>query len=109
MLLSLKELLISLNKNGIPVPLVRDPKIEMGSVSLTLVFISSIYVQIGLIGKFSHWFDIDMTSAITWFGLCMGLYHFNKRISFQKETGLILESQSSTEEKEKVDVQNTQN
>lgn len=95
---SIKDLLISLNSKGIPVPLIRDPKINMGSVSLTLVFISSLYVQVGLIGKYSKLLEVDMTSAITWFALCMGLYHFNKRISIQKDRGITLESKDEKEE-----------
>lgn len=89
----IKNLLISMNKNGILVPLVHDPKVNKGSVTLTLVFISSLYVQIGLIGKYSKMLgDIDMTSAITWFALCMGLYGYNKKISINKTSGIVLES-----------------
>lgn len=64
-----------MNRKGIPVPVVRDPKTGKGSVSLTLVFLSSIWVQIGLIGKITGWLGgFDMQSAIYWFCACATLY-----------------------------------
>lgn len=68
-----------MNKFGIPLPLVRDPKTGRGDVALTLVFLSSIWVQIGLVGKWAHWFQsIDMGQALNWFYACSALYWARK-------------------------------
>lgn len=75
MLDKLKEFLNLLNSKGIPTPLIRDPKTGVGSVSLTLVFLSSLYVQIGLIGKYSKLLEgIDLNQAINFFMVSAGLY-----------------------------------
>lgn len=81
MLDKLKQFTNLLNSKGIPVPLVKDPKTGMGSVSLTLVFLSSLYVQVGLIGKYSKLLDgIDMTQALNFFMISAGLY-FGRNLS----------------------------
>lgn len=68
-----------MNEMGVPLPLVRDPKTKRGDVALTLVFLSSLWVQIGLVGKFTHWFQgIDMGQALNWFYACSALYWARK-------------------------------
>ena len=70
-----------LNQNGIYVPLLSDPKTKLGSVSLTLLFLSSVYVQFGLINKFAKIVDgVDMNNALEWFLITSGLY-FTRSIS----------------------------
>lgn len=71
----LKQFIISLNSNGIPVPMITDPKTGKSSVSLTLLFLSSLYVQVGLIGKYSKLLDgIDLNQALNFFLISAGLY-----------------------------------
>jgi hypothetical protein len=63
------------NSLGIPVPTIRDPKTGLGSVSLTLVFVSSLFVIAGIVGKWSAKFgDIDMASAFQFFWTAVSLY-----------------------------------
>ncbi len=67
------------NERGIPLPLIRDPKTKRGDVALTLVVISSIYVQISLIGKWAGKLGgIPTSEALTWFYSCAGLYFARK-------------------------------
>lgn len=81
MLDKLKEFANLLNSKGIPVPLIKDPKSGLGSVSLTLVFLSSLYVQVGLIGKYSKLLDgIDLNQALNFFMISAGLY-FGRNLS----------------------------
>jgi hypothetical protein len=102
MLEKLKNLLSSLNQNGIPFPLARDNKTGRGSYSKTFIIISSLYVQIGLIGKFTKLLEgIDMVSALSWFLICIGIDHFNRRIIINKEQGVILESKDDNSQNEK--------
>lgn len=71
----LREINSHMNRFGIPVPLVRDPKTGMGSVSLTLVFISFNAVLIGLVGRWSGFFGgIDINQALNLFYACSALY-----------------------------------
>jgi hypothetical protein len=83
MLDKLKEFAKQLNSLGIPLPMVRDPKTGIASVSLTLVVLSSIYVQVGLIGKYSKLLDgIDLNQAMNFFLISAGLY-FGRNLSTQ--------------------------
>lgn len=70
----IKAFLNKLNERGIPIPLLRDPKVNGPSVSLTLMVISFLVVLIGLIGKYSKVLDIDVTQSIYWFTITAGLY-----------------------------------
>lgn len=64
-----------MNDKGIPVPMVRDPRTLEGSVSLTLVFLSSIWVQLGLLGRVSDFFKgINVDQALQYFYACSALY-----------------------------------
>lgn len=77
----LKQFFNKLNQYGIPIPLIRDPKTQTGSISLTMVFISFNIILVGLIGKASKLVDgIDIQQAIYWFIICCGLY-FGRNLS----------------------------
>lgn len=66
------------NEKGIPVPLLRDPKDKLPSISYSMVFITFNVVLFGLIGKWAKYFDIDLANALTLFGVTSGLYFGRK-------------------------------
>lgn len=75
LLKKLKKLVEVANTYGIPLPMVRDPKTKRGSVSLTLVFISSIMVILGLVGKWSGKLGVvDINNALEFFYASSFLY-----------------------------------
>lgn len=79
------------NKYGVPLPSVRDPKTGLGSISLTLVFISSIFVIIGIVGKWSKIAgEIDMNNAMEFFYTSCALY-FGRQ--WQMKSGTKIEGQ----------------
>lgn len=60
---------------GLNVPMVKDPKTGKGSVSLTLVFLSSALVITGIVGKWSgFWGVIDIERALEFFYASSALY-----------------------------------
>ena len=64
-----------MNAYGIPLPMIRDPKTGKGSVSLTLVFLSSLYVQLALLNMFAQMFKgVDIVNALYWHGMSVALY-----------------------------------
>jgi hypothetical protein len=72
----ISNILNRLNKNGIPMPMIRDPLTSKGSVSLTLVFLSSIYVQLALLNMFAQMFKgVDIVNALYWHGMSLALYY----------------------------------
>jgi len=86
MLDKLKELVNLLNSKGIPLPMVRDPKTGVGSVSLTLVVISSIFVELGLVGKYAKMLEgIDLNQALSFFMASTALY-FGRNLSTKNAT-----------------------
>jgi hypothetical protein len=92
----MNKLIDKLNKYGIPLPMVRDPRTGLGSVSLTLVFMSSIYVQLALLNMFAQMFKgVDIVNALYWHGMSLALY-FGR--SFKKEGGVSMDSSSSDSE-----------
>lgn len=80
MLHNLKAIILALSSSGIPIPLLRDPKTQKGSISFTMLFMSFNIVLFGLIGKWSQHFDIDLSNALTFFGITSGLY-FGRKMS----------------------------
>jgi hypothetical protein len=75
LLKELRKLVHTANMYGIPLPMVRDPKTEIGSVSLTLVFISSVMVILGLVGKWSGRLGVvDINNALEFFYASSFLY-----------------------------------
>lgn len=77
----IKQILADLHSKGILLPTIRDPRTGVGSISLTMMFISFNMVFVGLIGKWSKALgEIDTQQAIYWFMVCAGLY-FGRKIS----------------------------
>lgn len=75
------------NVFGINIPMVKDPKTGTGSVSLTLVFISSALVLVGLVGKWSGYLGtIDIDNALEFFYASSALYFGRKWTSKTKNT-----------------------
>jgi hypothetical protein len=70
-----KQFVNRMNDKGIPIPFIRDPQSLEGSVSLTLVVISTSLVVFGIISKWSGWLGgIDMNSAFNFFYASTTLY-----------------------------------
>lgn len=91
MLEKLKELIKTLNSKGIPLPMLTDPKTGIASVSLTMLFISFNVVLVGLVGKWSKMLDgIDLSQAMTWFGICTSLY-FGRSFATKNKDGNTLD------------------
>lgn len=82
-----KQFIRDMNAKGIPVPTIRDPKTGFGSISLTLVFISSVIVIIGIAGKTAGMLGgLDMSTAMEFFWTAASLY-FGRQ--FQTKSGSI--------------------
>lgn len=76
-----------MNEKGIPVPTIRDPKTKFGSISLTLVFISSVIVIAGIIGKSAGVLGgLDMNAAMEFFWTAVSLYWGRQ---FQTKSGAV--------------------
>lgn len=72
---NMKKLVLICNSYGIPLPLVHDPKTGTGSVSLTLVVLSSSMVLLGLVGTWSGKLGvIDIKNALEFFYASSFLY-----------------------------------
>jgi hypothetical protein len=73
----------SLNDQGVPVPMIRDPKTGKGSVSLTLVFVSFNVCLISFFGRAAGFFGgVSQTESFNMFLAACGLYFGRK---FQKD------------------------
>lgn len=82
-----KQFVRDMNEKGIPVPTIRDPKTKFGSISLTLVFLSSVIVIAGIIGKSAGVLGgLDMNSAMEFFWTAVSLYWGRQ---FQTKSGAI--------------------
>lgn len=65
LLAKLKEKMIALNEEGIPLPLLRDNKKDHGSYPLTMFFITFNIAMITLIGKITKFLgDVDYSNVI---------------------------------------------
>jgi hypothetical protein len=62
------------NRNGIPLPTVRDPKTHKGSVSLTLVVLSSALVILGCAAKLLGKEFVDISHSLEFFYASSALY-----------------------------------
>jgi hypothetical protein len=109
-----RDFVVKLNERGIPVPTIRDPKTQLGSVSLTMVVVSfglmSICVVMALclvVSKWAGFFaaaDVSLNSLKEAFwmsfemsGLSAGLYWSRK---FQKDgTKVELSDKTDSESK----------
>ena len=85
-----------LNSRGIPLPTVRDPKTGLGSISLTLVFVSSALMMLGIVGKYSGKLGgLDMSYAMQFFWTACALYWGRK---FQMKDGASFGADSSSKD-----------
>jgi hypothetical protein len=76
---------------GLNIPMVKDPKTGLGSVSLTLLFISSIIVVVGLVGKWSGYLAINLDNALEFFYAASALYFGRKWVG---KTGNTVDSET---------------
>ena len=73
-------------KQGIPVPILRDPISQKPSASFTLLVVSSGLVIFGLLNKVAKLVDgVDIENALQFFYACAGLYFGRKLTSDKKE------------------------
>jgi hypothetical protein len=73
-------------KQGIPVPIFRDPITQKPSASFTLLVTSSGLVIFGLLNKVAKLVDgVDIENALQFFGICAGLYFGRKLTGDKKE------------------------
>ena len=71
----IKALMSKMNSKGVPVPMIRSPDTGVGSVTLTLVFISFNVNLIALGGKAAGYFGgIDISGASYLFLMTLGAY-----------------------------------
>lgn len=79
-----------INRYGIPLPMIRDPKTGKGSISLTFTFISFNIVVFGLMGKAAGLLGgVDLVQAMNLFYACAALYwgrKFQQPNSSERET-----------------------
>jgi len=88
------EFVRGLNERGFPIPVIRDPKTKLGSVSLTLVFISFNFCLIAMVGKWSGFLGgIDPSQALNLFMVCAGLY-WGRKFQRDEKGGVSIDSQS---------------
>lgn len=79
----------SMNSKGVPVPLIRDPKSGLGSVSLTLTFISFNVWLASVIGKVAGVLGgMNPDQCLNMFLVCAGLYWGRKFQSDGKKISL---------------------
>lgn len=64
-----------MHEQGIPLPMLRDPKHGQPSVSYTMMTLSFSVCLAGLLGKISNFLgDVDMSQALVLFGVTSTLY-----------------------------------
>ncbi len=75
MLDKVKDLINKMNAAGVPLPFAKNSD-GKPSVSLTLLFISSLMVIMSLLGNVATYFKgIDTVNSLYWFGMCSALYY----------------------------------
>ena len=73
----LKQWISSLNGKGVPLPVIRDPKTNVGSFSATLLVIATILHVYGIIhGWVSPDAKLDVSHSFEFFLACASLYFF---------------------------------
>lgn len=91
-----KTFIFNLNEKGIPIPLLRDPKTDAPSVTMTMMIVAFSIAVAGLIGKLTKFLgDVDVSGANYLFLTAAGLYLGRKMSGDTKKTEL-----SSNEEEE---------
>ena len=82
---NIKGLFSSTNKDGIPLPMVRDPKTGAGSLTATMVVTSFMICVILLGGKVTKLVgDVDYNNALWLLGISLGAYMGRKFTSDSK-------------------------
>ena len=82
----IKEFMKKLNEKGIGVPMIRDPKSQMPSVSLTMMIISFNVVLVGLAGNASGYFGgINIEQAMYLLITTSSLY-FGRTLTYGSKT-----------------------
>lgn len=79
----LKKLIEYLNEKGIPLPVLRNPN-KTPSVSLTLLFISSVFVILGLLSLTVPELQINVWEALAWHVTSAVLY-YNRSAKISKD------------------------
>jgi hypothetical protein len=78
----IKKLMEKINREGIPLPMLTDPKTGLGSVSLTAFFISFNVYLLGMLTRWAGYLGgIDMNWAQNLLVLTAGLYFGRKLTS----------------------------
>ena len=73
------QILNKMNKNGIPLPLLRDPTTSQGSVSLTMMVTSFAICLVTLAGKITKVLgEVDYSNCLWLFGITASLYFGRK-------------------------------
>lgn len=94
-----KKFVVDMNAKGIPVPMIRDAKTGLGSVSLTLVFLSFNMWVLSVIGKAAGALGgISTSETLNMFMVCAGLYFGRKMQRNEKGTVTSLEDKESKQE-----------
>lgn len=97
-----KDLCTKMNKHGIPLPMIRDPKKGQGSVSLTLVFISFNVWLVSMIGHAAGALGgMDHDAALQMFLASAGLYWSRKLTKDEKSIELAEEQYETLEKNQK--------
>lgn len=66
---SIKDFISKMNSAGAPMPVMRDPKTSIGSITATLVVLSSILVITSLVSK-----KVDQSGAVEFYIISLGAY-----------------------------------
>lgn len=90
----IKELLKASHKNGIYIPLLRNKKEP--SVSLTLLFISSLFVILGLLSGTISFLKISFWESLAWYVTSAVLY-YNRSAKISKDGFEIRSNKESNE------------
>jgi hypothetical protein len=70
-----KSFAVKLNEQGIPIPLLRDPVTKVGSVSFSLVILSTALVVAHIVGKCAGYLGgVDPAVAMQFFYASCSLY-----------------------------------
>jgi hypothetical protein len=92
-----KKFVNDMNSKGVPVPMIRDGKTGMGSVSLTLVFLSFNLWVVSVVGKWSGQFGgISPSETLNMFMVCAGLY-FGRKMQKDPKGAISVESEDKKE------------
>lgn len=103
MLEKIKQFVNWMHEQGLPLPMLRDPKHGQPSVSYTMMIMSFTVCLAGLVGKISNFLgDVDMSQALILLGITSSLYFgrqsqintLNKTLDFSAD------SEDNTEKEE---------